>query len=164
MSIFKFLCFGLIFVLAGFSGVAAQDVLEKDKQNHRKSPSRLDMPNKGLYFGFIINNSAHFIEVAIWSNKSKKRVSRNIVLPPPKPYVLKNKKALTFWDKKISINRSPNVISLWLKLDTYKISIRNRDDIVDEGLTGTWKTFITILDKEYIEKSPGPFTFVIENG
>jgi hypothetical protein len=69
------------------------------------SPSLLDMPEKGLYYGFIMNNSSTFIEV----------------------------------------------------------SIRQRNDIVEDGQAGGWKTFIVVLDKEYVEDAKGPFTLEIED-
>jgi hypothetical protein len=127
------------------------------------SPSLLDMPEKGLYYGFIMNNSSNFIEVSIWSVKSKKKVYRNIVLPPANPENEPNDQASEYWNKRLGAFRPPNVFSIWLQLGTYKVSIRQRNDIVENGQAGGWKTFIVVLDKEYVEDAKGPFTLEIED-
>lgn len=150
------ICILLATLVAGAATLKAREIPER-------SPSLLDMPEKGLYYGFIMNNSSHFIEVSIWSVKQKQKVYRNIVLPPAKPSNELNDQALEYWDRRVDAFRPPNVFSLWLQLGKYKVSIRQRNDIVDEGSVGTWKTFVVVLDKEYIEKSRGPFTFEIED-
>ncbi len=127
-----------------------------------KSPSRLDLPDRGLYYGFIINNSSHFVEVDILSIEQNSQILRKIELPPARSSINKNRKSARFGDYNKYANRPPNVTSLWLKLNRYKISIRNRDDLINEGPPGPWKTFIGVLDKEYVEKSPGPFSLEIE--
>jgi hypothetical protein len=129
--------------------------------NH--SPSLLDMPERGLYYGFIMNNSSNFIEVSIWSVKKKKKVYRNIVLPPANSEKEDNDQALEYWNKRAGAFRPPNVFSLWLQLGTYKVSIRQRNDIVHNGQAGGWKTFVVVLDKTYIEDAKGPFTLEIED-
>ena len=88
---------------------------------------------------------------------------RNIVLPPATSQNEESNQALDYWNKRNGAFRPPNVFSLWLQLGTYKISIRQRNDIIDDGETGTWKTFIVVLDKEYVENTKGPFTFEIED-
>jgi len=128
-----------------------------------KSPSLLDIPEKGLYYGFIVNSSSHFIEVVIWSMKEKRKVYHSIVLPPSRSHMQKNIRGVEYWHKYKHELRAPNVFPLWLKLDTYKVSIRNRDDVIDEGPPGTDKTFMVVLDKEHVKHSPGPFTFEIED-
>ena len=133
----------------------------KGTPNH--SPSLLDMPEKGLYYGFIMNNSSNFIEVSIWSVKDKKKVYRNIVLPPANPENEENDQALEYWNRRLGAFRPPNVFSLWLQLGTYKVSVRQRNDIVDDGKAGSWKTFVVVLDKEYVEDAKGPFTLEIED-
>ena len=133
----------------------------KGAPNH--SPSLLDMPEKGLYYGFIMNNSSNFIEVSIWSVKNRKRVYRNIVLPPANSENGDNDQALEYWNRSVGAFRPPNVFSLWLKLGTYKVSVRQRNDIVENGQAGGWKTFIVVLDKEYVETAKGPFTLEIED-
>jgi hypothetical protein len=135
----------------------------RQKERPTKSPSLLDIPEKGLYYGFIVNNSSHFVEVLIWSAEEQKYVYKKIILPPPKSAIRNNKKALEYWERSAHKFRSPNVFSLWLKLGAYKVSIRNRDDIVGEELGGPAITFSVVLDEEYIERSPGPFTFEIED-
>jgi len=135
----------------------------REKARPTRSPSLLDMPEKGLYYGFIVNNSSHFVEVFIWSAEEQKYVYKKIILPPPKSVIRDNMKALEYWERSAHKFRSPNVFSLWLKLGAYEVSIRNRDDIVGEGQTGPAVTFSVVLDEEYIEKSPGPFTFEIED-
>jgi hypothetical protein len=135
----------------------------RQKERAPRSPSLLDIPEKGLYYGFIVNNSSHFVEVLIWSAKEQRHVYKEIILPPPKSAIRNNMKALEYWERSAHKFRSPNVFSLWLKLGAYKVSIRNRDDIVGEGQTGPVVTFSMVLDEEYIEKSPGPFTLEIED-
>ena len=127
------------------------------------SPSLLDMPEKGLYYGFVMNNSSNFVEVSIWSVKKESKVYRNIVLPPANSQNEGNNEALDYWNKRNDAFRPPNVFSLWLQLGTYKISIRQRNDVIDDGEAGNWKTFIVVLDKEYVESAKGPFTFEIED-
>ncbi len=152
-----------IIICALLASLAASAATLKARELPNRSPSLLDMPEKGLYYGFIMNNSSHFIEVSIWSVKQNQKVYRNIVLPPAKPSNELNDQALEYWDQLVDAFRPPNVFSLWLRLGTYKVSIRQRNDIVDEGGIGTWKTFVVVLDKDYIEKSQGPFTFEIED-
>lgn len=135
----------------------------KHKKRTINTPSLLDIPEKELYYGFIVNSSSHFIEVLIWSVKEKRKVYRNIVLPPPRSSLQKNIRGSEYWDKRKCRYRPPNVFSLWLKLGTYKVSVSKRDDIIDEGPPGTGKTFTAVLDKEYVENSPGPFIFEIED-
>ncbi len=151
----------LIFLLLATLLAHTPTVKAKETPDH--SPSLLDMPEKGLYYGFIMNNSSNFIEVSIWSVKKKKKVYRNIVLPPAEYQNGSNDKASEYWNKSIDAFRPPNVFSLWLRLGTYKVSVRQRNDIVNDGQAGRWKTFIVVLDKEYVEKAKGPFTFEIED-
>ena len=150
----------LILLLAGLLAPVAT-AKAKGAPNH--SPSLLDMPEKGLYYGFILNNSSNFIEVSIWSVKNRKRVYRNIVLPPANSENEDNDQALEYRNKSVSAFRPPNVFSLWLQLGTYKVSIRQRNDIVENGQAGGWKTFVVVLDKEYVENAKGPFTLEIED-
>jgi len=150
----------LILLLAGLLAPVAT-AKAKGAPNH--SPSLLDMPEKGLYYGFILNNSSNFIEVSIWSVKNRKRVYRNIVLPPANSENEDNDQALEYWNKSVGAFRPPNVFSLWLQLGTYKVSIRQRNDIVENGQAGGWKTFVVVLDKEYVENAKGPFTLEIED-
>jgi hypothetical protein len=135
----------------------------KAKERPKTSPSLLDIPEKGLYYGFIMNNSSNFIEVSIWCVKRKTKVYRNIVLPPANSKNEDNDQALEYWNKSVDVFRLPNVFSLWLQLGTYKVSIRQRRDIIDHGQAGSWKSFIVVLDKEYVENAKGPFTFEIED-
>ena len=88
---------------------------------------------------------------------------RNIVLPPIKSQDEESNQALEYWNKRAGGFRPPNVFSLWLQLGTYKLSVRQRNDIIDDGQEGNWKTFIVVLDKEYVESAKGPFTFEIED-
>jgi hypothetical protein len=150
-----------IFLLLASLVATTAPVRAKETPNH--SPSLLDIPEKGLYYGFIMNNSSNFIEVSIWSVKKKKKVYRNIVLPPANSQNESNNQALEYWNKHMGTFRPPHVFSLWLQLGTYEVSIRQRSDIIEEGLAGTWKTFIVVLDKEYVENAKGPFTFEIED-
>ncbi len=145
------------------AGLLALVATPKAKGAPNHSPSLLDMPEKGLYYGFIMNNSSNFIEVSIWSVKNRKRVYRNIVLPPANSEDGDNDQALEYWNKSVGAFRPPNVFSLWLQLGTYKVSIRQRNDIVENGQAGGWKTFIVVLDKEYVETAKGPFTLEIED-
>ena len=133
------------------------------KEIWNSSPSLLDMPDKGLYYGFVLNNSSNFVEVSIWAVKEKKKMYRNILLPPAKSINEGNGQTFKYWDKRVDAFRPPNVFALWLHLGTYKVSVRQRKDMIDQGDAGTWKTFVVVLDKEYLESSPGPFTFEIED-
>jgi hypothetical protein len=157
MKAFRIFIFLLVATLLGSTATAKAE----GTPNH--SPSLLDMPDKGLYYGFIMNNSFNFIEVSIWSFKNKKRVYRNIVLPPASSKNEGDGQALEYWNKSVDAFRPPNVFSLWLQLDTYKISIRQRNDIVANGQAGVWKTFVVVLDNEYIENAKGPFTLEIKD-
>jgi hypothetical protein len=150
-----------IFLLLVSLAAAPAMVKAKGAPNH--SPSLLDMPEKGLYYGFVMNNSSNFIEVSIWSIKKKKKVYRNIVLPPGNAQKEGNDQALEYWNKSHGTFRPPHVFPLWLQLGTYKVSVRQRNDIIDHGQAGSWKTFIVVLDKEYVESAKGPFTFEIED-
>ncbi|MHC4104656.1 MAG: hypothetical protein ACYSR9_06935 [Planctomycetota bacterium] len=133
------------------------------KESFAKSPSVFDLPDKGLYYGFIVNNSSHFIEVEIWSEKQKVRVGPKRVLPPARSAFKDNASFLKYWNNKKYSYRPSNVYPLWLKLDRYKVTIRERDDVIGAGIPGESKEFIVILDKNTVEKSPGPFTFEIED-
>ena len=152
-----------LFVFLLLASLAAAPATVKAKGTPNHSPSLLDLPEKGLYYGFIMNNSSNFIEVSIWSIKKKKKVYRNIVLPPANSQNEDNDQALEYWNKSLGAFRPPHMFSLWLKLGTYKVSIRQRNDIIEDGQAGTWKTFIVVLDKEYVENAKGPFTFEIED-
>lgn len=134
----------------------------KHIERHAKSPSLLDLPDQGLYYGFIVNNSSHIIEVAVWPMEQDSKRCLKTVLQPAIPSIKKRKNPVYL--NKIDYDYRPhNVIALRLKLGSYKISIRNRDDLIDEGQAGGWKDFIVVLDREYVDKSRGPFTFDIED-
>ena len=150
-------------ILLLLASLVAYTATVKAKGTPHRSPSLMDMPEKGLYYGFIMNNSSHFIEVSIWSVKKEKKVYRNIVLPPADYKNQGNDQALEYWNKSIDAFRPPHVFSLWLHLGTYKVSVRQRNDIVNDGQAGNWKTFIVVLDREYVETAKGPFTFEIED-
>ena len=142
-----------LFIFLLLASLVATTATLRAKETPNHSPSLLDIPEKGLYYGFIMNNSSNFIEVSIWSVKKKMKVYRNIVLPPANSQNEDNVQTL----------RPPHVFSLWLQLGTYKVSVRQRNDIIEQGQAGRWKTFIVVLDKEYVEKSKGPFTFEFED-
>ena len=131
-------------------------------ERHAGSPSLLDFPGQGLYYGFVVNNSSHFIEFEILSLKEKSILGPTILLPCPKSAIKKNFSS-SRWSKNEYPKRPANVISLWLKLGEYKVSIRNRDDLNKTGAPGPLKYFTVVLDKDYVKKSPGPFTFEIED-
>lgn len=138
-------------------------ILGMYKESFAKSPSVLDLPDKGLYYGFIVNNSSHFIEVKIWSEKQKVRVGPKRVLPPAQSAFKDNASFLKHWNNQKYSYRPPNVCPLWLKLDRYKVTIRQRDDVIGAGIPGEPKEFIVVLDKDTIIKSLGPFTLEIED-
>ncbi len=153
----------LLFIFILLASLMSTTATLRAKETPNDSPSLLDIPEKGLYYGFIMNNSSNFIEVSIWCVKKKKRVYRNIVLPPANSQNDGNDQTLEYWNKRIATFRPPHVFSLWLQLGIYRVSIRQRNDIIDEGQAGTWKTFIVVLDKEHVETAKGPFTFEIED-
>ena len=152
-----------LFIFLLLASVMATTATLRAKETPNHSPSLLDIPEKGLYYGFIMNNSSNFIEVSIWSVKKKKKMYRNIVLPPANSQNEGNDQTWEYWNKRVGTFRPPHVFSLWLQLGTYKVSVRQRNDIIEEGQAGSWKTFIVVLDKEYVEKAKGPFTFEIED-
>ena len=132
-----------------------------DADRHANSASLLDRPEKGLYYGLAVNNSSHFVELEILSLKDKNKVLTKMVLSPSRSAIKKNGNDLSLLNKKNFAGYPPNVLSLRLKIGRYKVSIRNRDDLVNERPPGLLKTFIVIIDKDFVEKSPGPFTLEI---
>ncbi len=149
----------ILLVILLFFGCASG----KHTERPAKTPSLIDFHDQGLYYGFIVNNSSHFIEVAMWSMEENSKVRPKIILPPSRLSSKGNIKSPAHWDKTEYAYRPPNVISLWLKLGSYKVLIRKRNDLVDEEAPGPLKAFMVVLDKEYVEKSPGPFTLEIED-
>ncbi|UCH22488.1 MAG: hypothetical protein JSU83_04440 [Deltaproteobacteria bacterium] len=150
--------FNLLVILLFFSCASV-----KHTETPAKTPSLMDFHDQGLYYGFIVNNSSHFTEVAIWSMEKNSMVRPKIVLPPPGLSSRENIKIPAHWNSTEYAYRPPNVISLWLKLDSYKVLIRKRNDLVDEEAPGPWKAFMVVLDKEYVERTQGPFTLDIED-
>jgi len=134
-----------------------------DTERHANSASLLDRPEKGLYYGLAVNNSSHFVEFEILSLKDKNKVLTKRVLSPSRSSIKKNVNDLSLLNKKNFAGYPPNVLSLWLKIGRYKVSIRNRDDLVNERPPGLLKTVIVIIDKDFVEKSPGPFTLEIDD-
>ena len=132
-------------------------------EGEKETPSILDLPAQGLYFGFVTNNSSHFTEVKIWSMKENRQVYRNIILPPPKSSEENRKELFEYWKKYAGVNRPPNVFAIWLRLGTYRVSIRWRDDLENVGATGTWKRYLWDLDQTYVKTSNGPFNIEIED-
>jgi hypothetical protein len=128
-----------------------------------RSPSLADVPEKGLYYGFVINNSSKLTEVEIWSVEEKRLVYKNIVLPPREKSPGEGWAHGEMQQGSLEAYRPPNMYALWLKLGTYRLSIRHRTVLMDNALTGTWKRFVVVLDEDYVCHSPGPFTFEIED-
>ena len=125
------------------------------------SPSIFDLPDQGIYYGFVVNNSSHFVEIQIISTKNKRQIFSKVALPASISF---NKTNMRCLDDRIKCKYLPtHVIPLWLKLDCYKVSIRYRDDLIDDVQPGQWKSTVMVLDKEYTEESPGPFTLEIED-
>ena len=86
-----------------------------------------------------------------------------MVLPPSKSFIKKNIKASRRWNNQTNAYHAPNVHSLWLKLDNYRMSIRKRDDFIDAERPGLWNTFIVVLDREHVDRSQGPFVLEIDD-
>jgi hypothetical protein len=76
--------------------------------------------------------------------------------------VKKNVNGLSLLNKTDNAGSLPSVESFWLKIGRYKVPIRNRDDVVNKRPPGPPKTFNVIIDKDYVEKLPGPFTIEID--
>ena len=128
-----------------------------------KSPSLLDIPDQGLYYCFIMNQTSHFIEASISSLDQKKTVYPQIILFPSRYTVNVKKKdgPSEYLDRSKYAYRPPNVKPIWLKLGRYSVQIRQRDDLIGEKSTGPMKTFVVVLDQEYVEKAPGPLVLEI---
>ena len=124
------------------------------------SPSRFDLSDQGIYYGFIVNNSSHYVEIQIMSTKNKHQIFSKVAQPASISF---NKNNMQYLDDRTKCKYHPtHVIPLWLRLDCYNISIRYRDDLIDNVQPGQWKSTVMVLDKEYAEASPGPFTLEIE--
>lgn len=128
-----------------------------------RSSSIFDIPDQEFYYGFVVNNSSHFVELGIISTKDKRQICSKVVLPPSISSIKKDIRYLRYRKKNEYAYRPPHVMPLWLKFGCYKVSIRYRDDLIDEGQPGQWKSLVVVLDKEYLEESPGPFTLEIED-
>jgi hypothetical protein len=94
--------------------------------------------------------------------KDKNKVLPKIMLPPSGSSIKKDVYGLSLLNKTDNAGSLPSVQSFWLKIGRYKVSIRNRDDLANQGLPGPPKTFNVIIDKDYVEKLPGPFTIEID--
>jgi hypothetical protein len=146
-----------VLLTSAFLNSAIGEPLEKTDG----SPSIFDLPDQGIFYGFVVNNSSHFVEIQLISIKNKRQIFSNIALPAS---ISLNKKNMQALDDKIKCKYLPtHVIPLWLKLDCYMVSIRYRDDLIDDVQPGQWKSTFVVLDKEYREESPGPFTLEIED-
>ena len=125
--------------------------------------SILDLPDQGLYYGFVVNNSSHFVEIRIISTKDKRQVYSQVLPPPSNPSNKRYFRYLRYQKENNDTYHLPHVIPLWLELGYYTVSIRYRDDLIEEGEFGKWVSSVVVLDMEYVEKYPGPFTFEIED-
>ena len=84
------------------------------------------------------------------------------MLPPSGSSIKNNVNGLSLLNKTDNAGSLPSVKSFWLKIGRYKVPIRNRDDVVHQGPPGPPKTFNVIIDKDCVEKLPGPFTLTID--
>jgi hypothetical protein len=125
--------------------------------------STFDIPDQGLYYGFLVNNSSHFVEIGIASTKDRHEIYPNIILSPLGSSMQKNMRYLASPENIKKAYDLPNKFPLWLKNGRFKVSIRYRDDLVNDRLPGHWKDSFVIFDKEEMEKLPGPFTLEIED-
>ena len=156
-NVYRLIIYALLLLTSAFLNSALGESLEKPDG----SPSIFDLPDQGIFYGFVVNNSSHFVEIQLISTKNKRQIFSNIALPASISF---NKTNMRCLDDKIKCKCLPNhVIPLWLKLDCYKVSIRYRDDLIDDVQPGQWKSTVMVLDKEYTEESPGPFTLEIED-
>ena len=130
--------------------------------HHANSLSLLDLHEKGLYFGLAVNNSSHFVELEIFSLKDENKVLLKIMLTPSRSSIKKNVNGLSLLNKTDNAESLTSVQSFWLKIGRYKVSIRNRDDLANQGPPGQPKTFNLNIEKDYVEKLPGPFTLEID--
>ena len=156
-NVYRLIIYALLLLTSAFLNSALGESLEKPDG----SPSIFDLPDQGIFYGFVVNNSSHFVEIQLISIKNKRQIFSNIALPASISF---NKTNMRCLDDKIKCKCLPtHVIPLWLKLDCYKVSIRYRDDLIDDVQPGQWKSTVMVLDKEYSEESPGPFTLEIED-
>jgi hypothetical protein len=96
------------------------------KEIPMKTPSLLVRPDLVLYYGFIINNSSHYIETKIRSVQHERNLCTEIVLPTSKEK-LKTVNRLN-WSKIPSYKtHAPKTFPLWLELERYEIFIRYRE-------------------------------------
>jgi hypothetical protein len=125
--------------------------------------STFDLPDQGFYYGFVVNKSSHFVEIRIISTRDKRQIYSQ-VLPPPSSSSNKRYFQYSRYQKENKdAYHLPHVIPLWLELGRYTVSIRHRDDLFEKGSLGQWVSSVVILDKDFIEKLPGPFTLEIED-
>ena len=156
-NVYRLIIYALLLLTSAFLNSALGESLEKPDG----SPSIFDLPDQGIFYGFVVNNSSHFVEIQLISTKNKRQIFSNIALPASISF---NKTNMRCLDDRIKCKYLPtHVIQLWLKLDCYKVSIRYRDDLIDDVQPGQWKSTVMVLDKEYTEESPGPFTLEIED-
>lgn len=125
--------------------------------------STFDLPNEGVYYGFLVNNSSHFVEIRIISNKDKREIYSQVLPPPSRSSNKRYFRDDTFRKENKVASHLPHVIPLWLELGYYTVSIRHRDDLFEKGSPEQWASSVVLLDKDYVEKFPGPFTFEIED-
>jgi hypothetical protein len=55
-----------------------------------RSSSIFDIPDQEFYYGFVVNNSSHFVELGIISTKDKRQICSKVVLPPSSSSIKKN--------------------------------------------------------------------------
>ena len=68
-----------------------------------------------------------------------------------KLFIKKNVNALSLLNKTNNTESLPSVRSFWLKIDRYKVLIRNRDDLANKRPPGAPKTFSVNIEKDYVE-------------
>jgi hypothetical protein len=149
----------IIYIVLAFYGLNA---VPMNMRHYANSLSLLDLHEKGLYFGLAVNNSSHFVELEIFSLKDKNKVFLTIMLPPQRASIKKDFNRPGLLNKTDNAGSLPNIKPLWLKIGYYKVSIRNRDDLANNGPPGSPKIFNLIIEKDYVEKLPGPFTLEID--
>jgi len=145
----------------GCAQLQTRSFVDAKKGIPSRTPSILDKPEQGLYFGFIHNDSSHYVEYEVWSVDREVLYFTGTLQPCPRDF-LPSEMGFRDFSEGTSMEYSHCVHKLLLPLEKYQLNLINRDDILG-GFKGSWKFFITVLDEEYVKTAPGPFIWAVED-
>ncbi len=120
-------------------------------QEQYGTPSYLDDREKGLFYGFIINNTSHMIRTEIFEKGSDTPIWYSRILLPKEG-----------WEEDEYPFGPPNVLSVYLAEGKYVMHIYKLC-----RHTGKWKgpeIEKFEIGRDHIEKSHGPFVLEINEG